>query len=136
MVHLSSDSLRHYEKMNLISPKRKENNYRIYTEVEYRQVQYIKVLQYLGFSLKEVGQLLKLDKLEISGECHVLTDDFFIKKTKQLEDIVSDYVYILDELKIFMNKRESLFQSDFSSIKDFTDTIVDKIFNRLIDRST
>lgn len=136
ITKLSADSLRHYEKIYLISPKRKENNYRIYSEVEYRQVQYIKVLQYLGFSLKEINQLLMLDNSEVNEECKVLTDEFFAEKIQQIENVVNDYVYVLDELKSFMDMRESFFPFDTNRIKDFTDKVVNEVFHRISERST
>lgn len=136
MVKLSADSLRHYEKLNLISPKRTNNQYRVYTEVEYRKVQYIKVLQYLGFSLSEVSDILKLDSMEVNTECQLLTDDVFSKKRNQIENIVNDYTYVLTELKKFIDDRENLLSENPKLVKQFTDRVVEKIFNRIIGRNT
>lgn len=55
------DTLRFYEKKGLLPmPHRTESNYRIYGEDTISRVQFIKRAQELGFSLKEIKELLSL----------------------------------------------------------------------------
>ena len=55
------ETLRYYERMGLVaSPPRSESNYRLYPQETVRRVQFIKRAQELGFSLKEIMELLAL----------------------------------------------------------------------------
>lgn len=58
-VHI--ETLRYYERMGLVeSPPRNGSNYRLYPQETVRRVQFIKRAQQLGFSLKEITELLAL----------------------------------------------------------------------------
>ena len=58
-VHI--ETLRYYERRGLVaSPPRSVSNYRLYPEGAVRRVRFIKRAQELGFSLKEIKELLSL----------------------------------------------------------------------------
>ncbi len=58
-VHI--ETLRYYERQGLLaSPARSTSNYRLYAEDTVRRVRFIKAAQELGFSLKEILDLLSL----------------------------------------------------------------------------
>jgi MerR family mercuric resistance operon transcriptional regulator len=58
-VHV--ETLRYYERRGLIEqPPRSASNYRLYPEDAVRRVQFIKRAQELGFSLKDIKELLAL----------------------------------------------------------------------------
>jgi MerR family copper efflux transcriptional regulator len=58
-VHV--ETLRYYERRGLlIEPLRSESNYRLYADDTVRRVRFIKAAQALGFSLKEIQELLVL----------------------------------------------------------------------------
>ncbi len=58
-VHI--ETLRYYEREGLVArPPRSRSNYRLYPEETVRRVQFIKRAQQLGFSLKEIQELLAL----------------------------------------------------------------------------
>ena len=55
------ETLRYYERTGLVArPPRSESNYRLYPQETVRRVQFIKRAQELGFSLKEITELLVL----------------------------------------------------------------------------
>jgi MerR family transcriptional regulator, copper efflux regulator len=55
------ETLRYYERTGLVArPPRSESNYRLYPQETVRRVQFIKRAQELGFSLKEIMELLAL----------------------------------------------------------------------------
>jgi MerR family copper efflux transcriptional regulator len=58
-VHI--ETLRYYERRGLLaSPPRSTSNYRLYSEETVHRVRFIKGAQELGFSLKEILELLSL----------------------------------------------------------------------------
>jgi len=60
-ANVRSETLRYYERTGLVaSPPRSESNYRLYPQETVRRVQFIKRAQELGFSLKEIMELLAL----------------------------------------------------------------------------
>ncbi len=57
--HVTTDTLRHYEKQGLLSsPARQQNGYRSYTLEHVAQVRFIRGAQSLGFSLTEIRAIL------------------------------------------------------------------------------
>lgn len=60
---LTKRAIRYYEDLNLISPKRTESGYRLYTDEDIEKIQKIISLKdSLGFSLSEIKAALELDK--------------------------------------------------------------------------
>ena len=63
------ETLRYYEKRNLIDPpRRSEAGYRLYTPADILRIRFIKNAQKLGFTLKEIRELLKL-RIKINSSC-------------------------------------------------------------------
>ena len=61
---VSIDTVRYYERGGLLAPKtRLASGYRRYSELEVARLRFIRRAQGLGFSLKEVKELLALSKL-------------------------------------------------------------------------
>ncbi len=56
---VSVRTLHHYDEIGLLSPQKKENGYRYYTEEDMTFLQMILFYKYLGFSLKTIKELLK-----------------------------------------------------------------------------
>jgi MerR family mercuric resistance operon transcriptional regulator len=60
-AHVRIETLRYYERTGLVArPPRSQSNYRLYPSETVRRVQFIKHAQQLGFSLKEITELLAL----------------------------------------------------------------------------
>lgn len=90
-------TLRHYDKINLLKPSKVDDftGYRYYEDEQIKTLEKIKQLQYAGFSLKEIKDLLKETNLE--------------KLNKQIENINkenSKKIMILQKLKDNMSKHE------------------------------
>lgn len=57
----SAETLRYYETEGLIpEPRRSESGYRLYTQLDVDRVHFIRRARAMGFSLKEVSELLSL----------------------------------------------------------------------------
>ncbi len=60
-ANVNTETLRYYEREGLLpEPERTESGYRLYADEDVKRVQFIKRAQELGFSLKEVKELLAL----------------------------------------------------------------------------
>ncbi len=63
------ETLRYYERRGLVpKPPRSVSNYRLYPEETVRRIQFIKRAQELGFSLKEIKDLLSL-RATVGARC-------------------------------------------------------------------
>ena len=58
------DSLRYYEKIGALSPRRGENNYRLYSLKDIYRLNVIRDLLMLGFSVKQIGEYLDCQNME------------------------------------------------------------------------
>lgn len=99
---IQADTIRFYEKENLLKPTRQENGYREYNEESEKQLQLIIVLKQLGFSIKEIQQLLVLSAESITPECNKASVGVFDQKISKLEDKIKFYqqaVTVLQTIK-------------------------------------
>ncbi len=60
-AEVNIETLRYYERKGVVpEPPRTDSNYRVYPEDTVRRVRFVKHAQELGFSLKEIKELLSL----------------------------------------------------------------------------
>jgi Hg(II)-responsive transcriptional regulator len=68
-IGVNVETLRYYEKIKIMpKPKRRESRYRFYDELDLRRLLFIKRAKELGFTLKEIKELLEL-KIESTATC-------------------------------------------------------------------
>ncbi len=102
-VGLNVETLRYYEKIKIMpKPKRKESRYRFYDEVDLKRLQFIKRAKELGFTLKEIKELLNL-KIESTATCgdvkHLAEN-----KLKDIEERIKDLRNIKSVLAKLINQ--------------------------------
>lgn len=106
---IQTDTIRFYEKENLLKPRRRENGYREYDEECEKQLQLIIVLKQLGFTIKEIQQLLLLRDESISTECNNSTVLLFEQKIVKIEERITFYqqaVKLLQTVKALVNEEK------------------------------
>ncbi|MAT59402.1 MAG: hypothetical protein CMF23_15625 [Ignavibacteriae bacterium] len=68
-IGVNIETLRYYEKIKIMpKPKRMESRYRIYDELDLKRLLFIKRAKELGFTLKEIKELLNI-KIESTATC-------------------------------------------------------------------
>ena len=69
---LTVDAIRFYEKQKLLRPaSRSAGGFRLFTEGDLRDIQFIRRAQALGFSLQQIRELLLVQKDEVKACPHV-----------------------------------------------------------------
>ncbi len=65
-VHTTSETLRHYDRIGLVKPSKKDEwtNYRYYTEQDIVRLNTVRALQLMDLPLKEIKRVLEYDDLE------------------------------------------------------------------------
>lgn len=65
-AHVTSETLRHYDRIGLVKPSRKDNltNYRYYTQQDLVRINTIRALQQMDLPLQKIKEVLEFDDLE------------------------------------------------------------------------
>src|ERR671916_867437 len=72
MTRVSVRTLHHYDRIGLLCPAlHSAGGYRMYGESELLRLQQILTLRYLGFSLKQIGELLDRADFDLVASLHV-----------------------------------------------------------------
>lgn len=106
---ISKDTLRYYDKLELVCPKRNDNRYRTYSDSELLDLQYIEVMKYVGFSLKDIKQIL-MNMHQCTGQDLEDTKALLtihanqIKKSIEINKNILNLLFTAQDL---MNKKES-----------------------------
>lgn len=82
MLSVSRSNIRFYEKEGLLSPERKENNYRNYSKQDVAMLKKILVLRKLGFSVEEISSM-KNGEISLSEA----TSQNISRLEKEIEDL-------------------------------------------------
>lgn len=85
---LSIETIRYYEKEGLIrKPERNESGYRIYPEDIVKQILFIRYAKGVGFSLKDITELLELHEKRDEKTCHDVKEVVDAKLVTVIEKI-------------------------------------------------
>ncbi len=90
LANLSSKSIRDYEDKGLITaPKRTENGYRVYSQDNIQELQFIQQARQVGFSLAEIETLLNFWRLENrhSSDVKAVVLEHMARLEKQIADL-------------------------------------------------
>ena len=100
LYHIGADSLRYYEKLGILKPKRGENQYRLYHLDDIWRLNVIRELRELGFSMEQIGDYLKHHTVSstkelLMEELHMIEEKQ--EKLRQLQKNVEERIETLSE---------------------------------------
>lgn len=125
---VSVETLRYYEQMALISSDHRDetSNYRLYTNDTIYRVHFIKKAKSLGFTLKEIGELLSL-KVENGSSCSSIRELSQFKLT-QIENKIADLSRIKGALLSLLKQCDDDVGSvsECSIIRELTHNLLEK----------
>ena len=93
LLGFSSQMVRKYEQMGLLSPLREENNYRLYESPDVTMMMRIRLLRNLGFSMEEVGQAFS------PGRDHSL-EEMYQTRIAQMEEEIHKLAILIECAKL------------------------------------
>ena len=116
IYHIGLDSIRYYEKIGLIHPKRGENNYRYYANDEIYRLNIIRELLDLGFSTKDILNYFNNHNIKTTYELLIEEKnkiDSKINKLKQLKNNVDNRIEEIRDINRieFMKVQEKHFDN-------------------------
>lgn len=102
-LHITVSAIRYYEKNQLITIQRSNNNYRQYTSADEAQIKLILVMKLAGFSIKEIRELTSLNNDDVlEPDCIKRTNEIIVRQRKaMLQKIESQkkIVKLLDQMR-------------------------------------
>ena len=122
-VHTTSETLRHYDRIGLVKPSKKDEwtNYRYYTEQDIVRLNTVRALQLMGLPLKEIKKVLEYDDLE-------KIVDFLAQAEKKADEKIAALQY--SKAKIQLAKAD--YERKLQMHKNFNGTFIKDIPERVI----
>lgn len=104
LYQIGTDSLRYYEELGILTPKRAENGYRIYGLTDLWRLNVIRDLRQLDFSMEQIGLYLKNRSIHTTQK--LLKEELSVidKKISLLEQLKSDVKERLENLEDIINE--------------------------------
>jgi len=99
---IPKDSLRYYDKLGMISPKRRENRYCCYDDNDLAELQYLTVMKYAQFTLSDIKAMLGLSCDQPTAECNEIGKKILTTKAAELKQIVANYQNIIGLLEVLL----------------------------------
>ena len=122
-VHTTSETLRHYDRIGLVKPSKKDEwtNYRYYTEQDIVRLNTVRALQLMDLSLQEIKKVLEYDDLE-------KIVDFLAQAEKKADEKIAALEYSKSKIQLAKADYEKKLQGQqkFNSIflKDYPERII------------
>jgi Hg(II)-responsive transcriptional regulator len=127
VANVNIDTIRYYERQGLLpEPIRQDSGYRQYSQDDVKQLRFIKRAQKLGFSLREIKELLAL-RVDSDTVCQ----DVQRRSTAKVEDIeqkiasLRQIQHALEELMARCTAEESADACVFLQILDSEEALFD-----------
>lgn len=95
---IGTDSLRYYEKIGILKPKRDSNGYRMYNINDIRTLNILRELRKIGFSLKEIKEHLINFDIEKTITLFETGIEYIDEKTAELADLRAELSERVDEI--------------------------------------
>lgn len=142
LYHISADSLRYYEELGLLTPKRGENQYRQYSLHDLWRLNVIRDLRSLDFSMEQIKDYMDNRSIRTTGqllseELHIIEQK--IQNLTELRENVIERLSIIKEAethpigiiekKYFAARRCHMIHSGYE-----TDEQMDMLIKRLLNK--
>ena len=99
LYNIGKDSLRYYEKLGILCPKRADNGYRMYTSHDIYRLNVIKDMRSLGFSMAQIQEYLENRSVDNSIHMFEQELDLIEQKIEQLNQMKASIQSCLKELE-------------------------------------
>ena len=123
-VHTTSETLRHYDRIGLVKPSKKDEwtNYRYYTEQDIVRLNTVRALQLMDLPLQEIKQVLEYDDLE-------KIVDFLAQAEKRADEKITALQYSKAKIQLAKADYERKLQmqqtpNGSTFIRDFSERVI------------
>ena len=122
-AHTTSETLRHYDRIGLVKPSKKDEwtNYRYYTEQDIVRLNTVRALQRMDLPLQEIKKVLEYDDLE-------KIVDFLAQAEKKADEKITALQYSKSKIQLAKADYEGKLQMreklNGTFIKDFPERVI------------
>ena len=108
-VHTTSETLRHYDRIGLVKPSKKDEwtNYRYYTQQDLVRLNTVRALQLMGLPLQEIKNVLEYDDLEKIVEFLAQAERKADEKIAAFENLWNYLGHFYDKLPLALKEKFS-----------------------------
>ena len=108
-VHTTSETLRHYDRIGLVKPSKKDEwtNYRYYTQQDLVRLNTVRALQLMGLPLQEIKNVLEYDDLEKIVEFLAQAERKADEKIAALENLWNYLGHFYEKLPLALEEKFS-----------------------------
>lgn len=123
LVHTTSETLRHYDRIGLVTPSKRDewSRYRHYTEQDVVRLHTVRALQLMDLSLQEIKKVLEYDELE-----EIV--DFLAQAEKKADEKIAMLQYSKSKIQLARADYEKKAQERQNSrgvyAKDFPERVI------------
>lgn len=105
IVHTTSETLRHYDRIGLVKPSKKDKytSYRYYTEQDIVRLNTVRALQLMDLPLREIKKILEYDDLE-------KIVDFLVQAEKKTDEKIAALQYSKSKIQLAKSDYERKLQ--------------------------
>ena len=121
-AHTTSETLRHYDRIGLVKPGKKDEwtNYRYYTEQDIVRLNTVRALQLMDLPLREIKKVLEYDDLE-------KIVDFLIQAEKKADEKIEALQYSKSKIQLAKADYEKKLQNRKSPMGTFIKDIPERV---------
>ena len=122
-VHTTSETLRHYDRIGLVKPSKKDEwtNYRYYTEQDIVRLNTVRALQLMDLPLQEIKKVLEYDDLE-------KIVDFLAQAEKKADEKIAALQYSKSKIQLakadYERKLQGQQKSNGTFLKDYPERVI------------
>lgn len=122
-VHTTSETLRHYDRIGLVKPSKKDEwtNYRYYTEQDIVRLNTVRALQLMDLPLQEIKKVLEYDDLE-------KIVDFLAQAEKKADEKIAALQYSKSKIQLakadYERKLQARKNPNGSFIKEMPERVI------------
>ena len=136
MSGVSVRTLHHYDDIGLLSPHKKENGYRYYSEEDISFLQMILFYKYLGFSLKKIKLLLEEEDTEILSHLRKQLDLMQREKEKLLTLIETlEKTILSQERRMTMSNQEKFTGFVYQDNDQYKEAAIQKYGKEVVEQA-
>ena len=107
LYNIGTDSLRYYEDLGVLKPRRSENGYRMYGIGDIRTLNILQELRSIGFSIKEIKE--HLENYDVAQTLDMFTEatERINQRQAELEQIKSNVLERIHELNYYLSEKNT-----------------------------
>ena len=136
MSGVSVRTLHHYDEIGLLSPQKAENGYRYYSEEDMTRLQSILFYKYLGFSLKDIKQMIEQKDRDILSHLQRQLNLMQAENAKLLTLIETlEKTILSQERKLTMTTQEKFKGFTYADNQTYKQAAMDRYGKEVIERA-